>query len=74
MKQAHTELLIPRDVAAQLGVTIGTLVDWRFRKVGPPYVKVGKLVRYPADALAAWLASRTVKPTPTNAAERRAHG
>lgn len=73
MKQAPAPaaLLTPRDVATRLAVTIGTLVDWRFRRVGPPYVKVGKLVRYPADALAAWIASRTVKTTAATSATER---
>jgi hypothetical protein len=63
MTQTHPELLTPSDVAERLSVMPGTLVDWRFRGVGPPYVKVGKLVRYPGDALAAWIESRTVKTT-----------
>ena len=59
--QTDSDLLTPRDVAARLGVTVGTLVDWRFKRVGPAYTKIGKLVRYPSDALAAWIAARTVK-------------
>ncbi len=39
-----------------------TLPAWRHRGEGPPYIKVGSLVRYPDDLLRAWLASRTHTP------------
>jgi len=73
MKQVATTLLTPREVAAQVGVTLGTLVDWRFRRVGPPFIKVGKLVRYPLDALESWLQVRMVSTRPeTNRVARTA--
>ena len=35
--------------AEYLGVTVATMRDWRFRRVGPQYVKyLNKAVRYPA--------------------------
>ena len=61
MEDANTDLLTPHQVATRLRVTLGALTDWRYRRVGPTYVKVGKLCRYPAAALDAWLASRTVE-------------
>jgi hypothetical protein len=42
----------------RLGVPETTLNDWRLRKKGPPFVKVQRLVRYPAALLEQWLADR----------------
>jgi hypothetical protein len=36
-----------RAAAEYLGLTVATLRDWRFRKIGPVYAKFGKAVRYP---------------------------
>jgi len=52
------ELLPPAVAAARLGVPEATLADWRFRRKGPPYVKVQRLVRYPQGLLDQWLAAR----------------
>lgn len=44
----------PSDVAAYLGVPVGTVYQWRSRGGGPPGRRVGKYVRYrPAD-VEAW--------------------
>jgi hypothetical protein len=29
-----------------LGLSVATLRDWRFRRIGPPFCKFGKAVRY----------------------------
>jgi hypothetical protein len=52
------ELLTPRQAAERLNVTLGCLVDWRYRKVGPPVIKLGKLCRYPSALLEEFIASR----------------
>jgi predicted DNA-binding transcriptional regulator AlpA len=46
--------------AAVIGVEPKTLNIWRTRKAAhqPPYVKVGRLVRYRPSAVAAWVESR----------------
>jgi hypothetical protein len=49
---------MPATVAARLGVKDVTLTDWRFRKRGPKWVKVGRLVRYPSALLEQWIAAR----------------
>jgi hypothetical protein len=38
--------LNPIKAADLLGTTPKTLADWRFRKCGPRYVKLGTLVKY----------------------------
>lgn len=37
----------------------GTLEQWRYRKVGPKFIKVGKLVRYEESDLQEWLDQQT---------------
>lgn len=46
--------------AAYLGVAERTLEDWRYRKVGPPFARVGGRVRYQKDRVDRWLAGQTV--------------
>jgi hypothetical protein len=37
----------------------GTLDQWRYRKVGPTFIKLGRLVRYEQTDLDEWLARHT---------------
>ena len=52
-------LLIPREVAALLGVSIATLNRWRHVGCGPRWVKIGGTdmprYRYRPSDLAAWV-------------------
>jgi len=41
-----TVLLKPDDVAEILGVPISTLYGWRYRRIGPQSLKVGRHIRY----------------------------
>lgn len=45
--------------ADRLGVTAGTLRNWRWRGGGPPFVRIGRTVRYRLVDLALWLDSQT---------------
>jgi predicted DNA-binding transcriptional regulator AlpA len=56
------ELLQPVDVAVLLGVPISTLANWRCAGHGPPYLRVGKYVRYRLADVEAWIASRVRDP------------
>ena len=40
-----------------------TLQAWRSRGGGPPFVKIGRLVRYRGCDVKRWIASRTVRST-----------
>ncbi len=59
MRRDHSivlpQLLTPGDVAAYLGVPTGTLANWRYQGVGPPFVHVGRLVRYRAEDVDTWI-------------------
>ena len=53
--------LLNRERAAELlAVRPQTLSAWICRGGGPPYIKVGRCVRYRLTDLERWLASRTV--------------
>jgi Helix-turn-helix domain len=48
--------LTAEEVAARYrgAVSVGTLRNWRARRVGPAFVKIGKAILYPVDELDAW--------------------
>lgn len=35
-------------------ISVGTLRNWRAQRIGPPFVKIGKSVLYPVQALDEW--------------------
>jgi len=48
-----TKLLTPEDVSELTGIPETTLAQWRYRKQGMPYLRIGRLVRYDhADVIA----------------------
>lgn len=51
------------EAAEKLGVAPATMVDWRFRRKGPKYSKVGRLIRYRDQDLADFLQDRLVDPS-----------
>ncbi|UVY83837.1 helix-turn-helix domain-containing protein [Brachybacterium sp. NBEC-018] len=55
-----TGLYTPQQVARIFQVDTKTLANWRYLGRGPEYVKDGGIVRYPREALQAYLAQRTV--------------
>ena len=57
--QKHPNLMTPAEVAAYLGVSIETLNVWRCTKrYNLAYVKTGRLVRYRAEDVEAFVMSR----------------
>jgi excisionase family DNA binding protein len=53
-------LFTPPEAAAYIGVSENTLSVWRcVGRYAIPFIKVGRLVRYRASDLDAWLESRT---------------
>jgi predicted DNA-binding transcriptional regulator AlpA len=62
----------PRQFARTTGISESTLAKMRMRGDGPPFVKVGRSVRYELRSGLAWMAARTRRSTsdpPSN--ERR---
>lgn len=64
--QSRPRLLTREQVAELLAVSTGTLSRWAADRQGPPFVKLGAgdkaAVRYPADGLDEFIASRTKHP------------
>jgi len=55
-----------------IGVSVRTLQAWRVRGGGPPYVKIGRAVRYQRRVLAEFQRAHTV--TSTSEADARETG
>jgi predicted DNA-binding transcriptional regulator AlpA len=49
-----------KQLCADLGISSVTATKWRAKAAGPPYIKVGRLVRYRRTDVEAWLLSCTV--------------
>ncbi len=56
------QMLTPAQVAAEYGVAVRTLANWRYLGIGPKFVKLTEgrsgRVRYPRTSVAAWIADR----------------
>ncbi len=51
-------LLDERAVAKSLSVSLATVRRWRYEGGGPPFLKLGALVRYRREAIEAWLEAK----------------
>jgi hypothetical protein len=48
--------------AKQLGITKATLANWRWRKYGPPFLKVGRRIEYVQGDVDAWRGAQRRDP------------
>jgi hypothetical protein len=64
-------LLTEDDVATQLHVSVASIRRWRLERRGPPFMKVGSLVRYRLEDMEAWLAALPTGGSSTN--QRQGH-
>jgi len=58
-------LLNQRQAAHLLGLQESTLERWRWARIGLPYVKCGRLVKYKQSTILKYLNDRTVEVDPT---------
>jgi hypothetical protein len=56
------DLMTPRETATARRTTTGHLANERSRGLGPPFVKLGGRVFYPAEELAEYIRERIVDP------------
>ena len=56
-----TAMLDTHRAAEVLGLRAQTLHEWRTRRVGPPYLKLGRAVRYQYRALMDWAEAQRVE-------------
>ncbi len=54
--------LSSEEAATFLKVSISTIISWRFKRVGPPYLRVGKKIFYRRGDLIQWLEGCLVDP------------
>lgn len=55
---AAPEWLSPEGLATWLELPVSTIYEWRYKRVGPPGVKVGRHVRFRRADVERWLAER----------------
>jgi predicted DNA-binding transcriptional regulator AlpA len=61
MKQEHQKRTItPREAAEMYGLNLGTLANYRSKKQGPKYYRLGKKVLYLVEDLEHWIMSNPV--------------
>ena len=53
-------LLKEEDAGHLLNLSVRTLQAWRIRLAGPPFVQVGRAVRYRRRDLIAWIDANTI--------------
>jgi excisionase family DNA binding protein len=67
-------LLTEPEVANRLRVSLACVRRWRLERRGPRFLKVGSLVRYPADELNRWIESLPAGGTPPASDQRQTSG
>lgn len=51
----------PPGLSERLGIPVGTLANWRWRRIGPAYYTYGRHVRYLIADVEAWEATQRVE-------------
>jgi predicted DNA-binding transcriptional regulator AlpA len=62
-------LLTPKETARVLRVSLSWLAKARMRGDGPPYIRIGRSIRYSEAAVLQWMKSRQRLSTNSNAGE-----
>jgi excisionase family DNA binding protein len=58
--EAAPEFFNEKSLCSLLGISSVTATKWRAKAKGPPFIKVGRLVRYRRSDVDAWLRSCTM--------------
>lgn len=61
-RQPIAEPLTEQEAAIRLGLTRATLRAWRHRGVGPPFLRLGRAIRYLASDIDAFLGANRHVP------------
>jgi predicted DNA-binding transcriptional regulator AlpA len=59
----HVALLIPKQAARLLNVSLSWMAKARMRGDGPPYIRIGRSIRYTEAALIQWMKGRQRRST-----------
>jgi excisionase family DNA binding protein len=57
------EIYSVKEACSYLKVSIHTLNKWRSEKKGPPYIKMGRYVKYNRESLDRFLKNHEIDPT-----------
>ena len=57
------KLLSPEEVEELFGIKKATLSQWRWKRIGPDFFKVGSNVKYSMEEIERWLETRRYKCT-----------
>jgi len=61
--QIHLEgFLSETELAQEFGLNKATLVRWRKKQIGPPFIPFGKTILYRRESVLDWLKSKEVTP------------
>jgi predicted DNA-binding transcriptional regulator AlpA len=55
-------ILTEVEIADFLKLSTRTLQSWRIKSDGPPFIRVGRAIRYRLRDVVAWIEARTVAP------------
>lgn len=50
-----------KEVSKITGIAVQTLRNWRFQQTGPPYYKLGRMIRYGVEDLNRFMEEKKVK-------------
>ena len=62
-RDPRTDTLDTRQTSDRFGLAPGTLANWRLAGKGPPYLKIGRTVRYRVSDLIDWMEANTRSST-----------
>jgi excisionase family DNA binding protein len=61
-RESVSRLLTVQELAELLQVPVQTIYTWRYKRIGPPAVPMGKYLRFRPEDVAAWLDARADAP------------
>lgn len=56
------DYLSEEELARELGRAQRTLQEWRAKRIGPPFTRIGRAYYYAKDHVRTWIASNTQTP------------
>lgn len=59
----RARLMSTRDLCEYLAIPEATLIDWRYKRTGPPFHRIGGAVRYTRTDVDAWLKRQRISTT-----------
>jgi hypothetical protein len=66
MSEPRKQVLMTSAQASEyLKIPVSTLVDWRYKRMGPPFIRISaRHVRYDLELLTEWLQKKMIESIP----------